>query len=51
VEQEWAGVILPQRQQGNKMMAVDVTTQPSFSVSRPKTLFEGTIRAKPGMVA
>ncbi|PYU28103.1 MAG: hypothetical protein DMG32_03690 [Acidobacteria bacterium] len=26
---------------GNKMMAVDVTTQPSFSAGRPKMLFEG----------
>jgi hypothetical protein len=26
---------------GNKMMAVDVTTQPSFSAGKPKMLFEG----------
>jgi serine/threonine-protein kinase len=26
---------------GNKMMAVDVTTQPTFSVGKPKMLFEG----------
>jgi len=26
---------------GNKMMAVDVTTQPPFSAGKPKTLFEG----------
>jgi len=27
--------------QGTKMMGVDVTTQPSFSVGKPRTLFEG----------
>jgi serine/threonine-protein kinase len=26
---------------GNKMMAVDVTTEPTFSVGKPKMLFEG----------
>ena len=26
---------------GNKMMAVDITTQPSFSAGKPKMLFEG----------
>ena len=26
---------------GNKMMAVEITTQPSFSAGRPRMLFEG----------
>ena len=26
---------------GNKMMAVDITTQPSFSAGKPRMLFEG----------
>jgi hypothetical protein len=26
---------------GNKMMAVEVTTQPSFSAGKPRVLFEG----------
>jgi len=29
---------------GDKMMAVDVTTQPSFSAGKPKMLFEGRFR-------
>jgi Tol biopolymer transport system component len=32
---------------GNKMMAVDVTTQPSFSVGKPKMLFEGRYEPSP----
>jgi hypothetical protein len=27
---------------GNKMMAVDIATQPSFTVGKPRMLFEGT---------
>jgi eukaryotic-like serine/threonine-protein kinase len=32
---------------GNKMMAVDMTTQPSFSVGRPRMLFEGRYAQPP----
>jgi Tol biopolymer transport system component len=32
---------------GNKMMAVDVTTQPSFSVGKPRMLFEGPYGLSP----
>ena len=32
---------------GNKMMAVDVTTQPSFSVGKPRMLFEGRYAQPP----
>ena len=33
--------------QGNKMMAVDVTAEPSFSVGKPKMLFEGPYQPTP----
>ena len=32
---------------GDKMMSVDITTQPSFSVGKPKVLFEGPYEATP----
>ena len=32
---------------GEKMMAVDVTIQPSFSVGKPKMLFEGQFELAP----
>ena len=32
---------------GNKMMAVDVTTQPSFAVGKPRVLFEGPYSPTP----
>jgi serine/threonine-protein kinase len=32
---------------GDKMMAVDVTTQPSFSVGKPRMLFEGQYQPTP----
>ena len=32
----------------DKMMAVDITTQPSFSASKPKKLFEGQYRPTAG---
>ena len=32
---------------GDKMMAVDVTTQPSFSVGKPRMLFEGQFEPAP----
>jgi serine/threonine-protein kinase len=32
---------------GHKMMAVDVTTQPSFSVGKPRMLFEGSYTPTP----
>jgi Tol biopolymer transport system component len=32
---------------GNKMMAVDVTTQPSFSVGKPRILFQGQYEPTP----
>jgi serine/threonine-protein kinase len=35
---------------GNKMMAVDVTTQPTFSAGKPKMLFEGQyVAVQPGL--
>jgi eukaryotic-like serine/threonine-protein kinase len=35
---------------GNKMMAVDVTTQPTFSPGKPKVLFEGQyVAVQPGL--
>ncbi len=35
---------------GNKMMAVDVTTQPTFSAGKPKVLFEGQyVAVSPGL--
>jgi Tol biopolymer transport system component/predicted Ser/Thr protein kinase len=35
---------------GNKMMAVDVTTQPTFSPGKPKVLFEGQyVAVSPGL--
>jgi len=33
---------------GNKMMAVDITTQPSFSGGKPRVLFEGRYNLAPG---
>jgi len=33
---------------GNKMMAVEVTTQPSFTPAKPKVVFEGTYEPDPG---
>jgi len=36
--------------QGNKMMAVDVTTQPIFSAGRPKMLFEGPYVPAPALL-
>ena len=33
---------------GTKMMAVDVTTQPTFSVGKPRMLFEGSYLPSPG---
>jgi hypothetical protein len=38
MEPQRAGTVLPQ---GNKMMALDVATQPSFSPGKPRLLFEG----------
>ncbi len=32
---------------GDKMMAVDITTQPSFSAGKPRMLFEGPVPADP----
>ena len=32
---------------GDKMMVVDITTQPSFSVGKPKLLFEGPYEPTP----
>jgi eukaryotic-like serine/threonine-protein kinase len=32
---------------GDKMMAVDITTQPSFAVGRPRMLFEGRYETSP----
>ncbi len=32
---------------GNKMMAVDITTQPGFSAGTPKMLFEGQYQTAP----
>jgi Tol biopolymer transport system component len=32
---------------GDKMMVVDVTTQPTFSVGKPKVLFQGSYEATP----
>jgi eukaryotic-like serine/threonine-protein kinase len=34
----------------NKVMAVDIATQPSFAVSKPHVLFEGAYMPAPGMV-
>ena len=35
---------------GNKMMAVEVTTQPTFSAGKPKALFEGQyVPVSPGL--
>ena len=33
---------------GNKMMAVDITTQPSFAAGKPRMLFEGKVRTESG---
>jgi eukaryotic-like serine/threonine-protein kinase len=33
---------------GNKMMAVDIATQPGFTVGRPRMLFEGQYQPAPG---
>jgi Tol biopolymer transport system component/predicted Ser/Thr protein kinase len=33
---------------GDKMMAVDIATQPSFTVGRPRMLFEGNYQLTPG---
>jgi eukaryotic-like serine/threonine-protein kinase len=33
---------------GNKMMAVDIATQPGFAVGRPRMLFEGQYQPAPG---
>jgi hypothetical protein len=35
---------------GNKMMAVDVTTHGTFSAGKPKVLFEGALRADPKII-
>ena len=35
---------------GDKMMAVDITTQPSFTAGKPRMLFRGTVRADSGNV-
>jgi hypothetical protein len=35
---------------GDKMMAVDVTTQPSFSAGKPRMLFEGRYVPTPGTI-
>ena len=34
---------------GNKMMAVEITTQPSFSAGKPKVLFSGEYQPTPNM--
>jgi serine/threonine-protein kinase len=36
---------------GDKMMAVDVTTKPSFSAGKPRMLFEGQYQPNQGAVA
>jgi hypothetical protein len=33
---------------GDKMMAVDITTQPSFTAGKPRVLFEGHYVPPPG---
>ena len=35
---------------GDKMMAVDIATQPSFSVGKPRMLFEGPYLPSPATV-
>jgi hypothetical protein len=35
---------------GNKMMAVEITTQPSFSAGKPKVLFAGPYQPSPSLV-
>ena len=37
--------------EGNKMMSVEVSTQPSFSAGKPKMLFEGPNLPTPGTIA
>jgi hypothetical protein len=36
---------------GNKMMAVDISSKPSFAVGRPRMLFEGKYEGAPVPVA
>ena len=36
---------------GDKMMAVDITTQPSFAAGKPRMLFEGRYESPPFPIA
>ncbi len=45
MESQRAGAILPP---GDKMMAVDIVTQPGFAAGKPKVLFEGHYQPSPG---